>query len=92
MIKRFGLKNLMTGTKDISQYLNEKTFYPATERYWYTHKLLRRSYLTIKRALPNMFHYIENNKIPNTTNGIEGFFSHLKNHLDLHRGLTAANR
>lgn len=74
------------------QYLNEKTFQPLTGRYWYTHKLLRRSYLTIKRALPNMFHYLQNNKIPNTTNGIEGFFSHLKNHLDLHRGLTTANR
>jgi len=74
------------------QYLNEKTLQPLTGRYWYTHKLLRRSCLTIKRALPNMFHYLQNNKIPNTTNGIEGFFSHLKNHLDLHRGLTTINR
>ena len=39
-----------------------------------------------------MFHYLENPKIPNTTNGIEGFFSHLKNHLDLHRGLTTRHR
>lgn len=73
-------------------YLNEKTFQPFTGRYWYTHKLLRRSYRTIKRALPNMFHYLQNSKIPSTTNGIEGFFSHLKNHLDLHRGLTTVNR
>lgn len=74
------------------EYLNEKTINPETERYWYTHKLLRRSYFTIKRALPNMFHYLENHKIPKTTNGIEGYFSHLKNHLDLHRGLTMKNR
>ncbi len=73
-------------------YINEKTNNIETGRYWYTHKLLRRSYATIKRALPNMFHYLANPKIPNTTNGIEGFFSHLKNHLDLHRGLTAKNR
>ena len=73
-------------------YLNEKTFNQDTGRYWYTHKLLRRSYLTIKRALPNMFHYVVNPRIPNTNNGIEGFFSHLKNHLDLHRGLTEKNR
>jgi hypothetical protein len=26
------------------------------------------------------------------TNGIEGYFSHLKNHLDLHRGLTLDHR
>ena len=73
-------------------YINEKTNNTETGRYWYTHKLLRRSYITIKRALPNMFHYLANPKIPNTTNGIEGFFSHLKNHLDLHRGLTTKNR
>lgn len=73
-------------------YLLEKTFNQSTGRYWYTHKLLRRSYLTIKRALPNMFHYLTNPKIPATTNGIEGLFSHLKNHLDLHRGLTLKHR
>lgn len=39
-----------------------------------------------------MFHYLNNPKIPKTTNGIEGFFSHLKNHLDLHRGLTLEHR
>jgi transposase-like protein len=73
-------------------YLQQKTIQQETGRYWYTHKLLRRSYFTIKRALPNMFHYLSNPAIPSTTNGIEGFFSHLKNHLDLHRGLTVKHR
>lgn len=73
-------------------YLQEKTFNPNTGRYWYTHKMIRRSYYTMKRALPDMFHYLYNPKIPATTNGIEGFFSHLKNHLDLHRGLTPKHR
>jgi len=86
-------------TKEIEQwfrrhkdYLQQKSYNETTGRYWYTHKLLRRSYFTIKRALPNMFHYLSNPKIPHTTNGIEGFFSHLKNHLDLHRGLTLEHR
>jgi len=74
------------------QYLRQKTINEQTGRYWYTHKLLRRSYFTIKRAMPNMFHYLTNSRIPSTTNGIEGFFSHLKNHLDLHRGLTVQHR
>ena len=78
--------------KTHKDYLQQKTYNQNTERYWYTHKLLRRSYFTIKRALPNMFHYLVNSKIPSTTNGIEGFFSHLKNHLDLHRGLTSKHR
>jgi transposase-like protein len=73
-------------------YLNEKTYHALTSRYWFKHKLLRRSYYTIKRALPNMFHFLSNPNIPATTNGIEGFFSHLKNHLDLHRGLTTKHR
>ncbi len=86
-------------TKELEQwygrhknYLQEKSYNEKTDRYWYTHKLLRRSYFTIKRALPNMFHYLSNPKIPHTTNGIEGFFSHLKNHLDLHRGLSLEHR
>lgn len=74
------------------EYINEKTINQETDRYWYTHKLLRRSYSTIKSALPNMFHYLKNSNIPKTTNGIEGCFSHLKNHLDIHRGLTTKNR
>jgi AraC-like DNA-binding protein len=73
-------------------YLNEKTYTEDTGRYWYKHKLLRRSYFTMKRALPNMFHYLNNHKIPATTNGIEGYFGHLKNHLDLHRGLSVEHR
>lgn len=73
-------------------YLGEKAYNENTGRYWYKHKLLRRSYFTIKRALPNMFHYLNNGKIPATTNGIEGYFGHLKNHLDLHRGLSVKHR
>jgi hypothetical protein len=74
------------------EYLKEKSFNELTGRYWYRHKLLRRSFFTIKRALPNMFAYLFNSKIPHTTNGIEGFFSHLKNHLDLHRGIKLQHR
>ena len=73
-------------------YLKEVTKNEITGRFWYKHKLLRRSCFTIKRALPNMFHYLENSRIPHTTNGIEGFFGHLKNHLDIHRGLTLDHR
>jgi len=88
----FWIKELKQWHQRHKVYLQEKTVNANTGRYWYTHKLLRRSYFTIKRALPNMFHYLANPAIPHTTNGIEGFFSHLKNHLDLHRGLTIRHR
>jgi hypothetical protein len=90
--KLFWTKELNVWYNRHKEYLSEKTYNTQTGRYWYTHKLLRRSYYKIKRALPNMFHYLNNPDIPKTTNGIEGYFSHLKNHLDLHRGLTPKNR
>lgn len=90
--KLYWIKSLESWHAIHKAYINEKTYNPDTGRYWYTHKLLRRSYQTIKRALPNMFLYLENSDIPRTTNGIESFFGHLKNHPDLHRGLTPKNR
>ncbi len=74
------------------QYIDQKTYQPESQRYWYTHKMVRKSYVTIKNALPNMFHYIEHADIPKSTNAIESYFGHLKNHLDLHRGLTKEHR
>jgi hypothetical protein len=90
--KTYWINLLMSWFQRHKIYINEKTINEITGRYWYTHKLLRRSYFTIKRALPNMFLYIDNPEIPATTNGIEGYFGHLKNHLDLHRGLTKKHR
>jgi len=69
-------------------YLNEKTINQDTGRYWYTHKMVRRSFITIKKALPNMFHYLDNPKIPKTTNGLESFFGHLKSNIGIHKGLS----
>jgi len=69
-------------------FVNEKSYHLNTERYWYKHKLVRRSFMVIKKALPDMFHYLENPRIPKSTNGLESFFGHLKNHLTVHRGLS----
>lgn len=46
----------------------------------------------IKSAIPNMFHFLDNAAIPKTIDGIEGLFSHLKNHLDVYRGLSVEYR
>jgi len=73
-------------------FVNEKSFNPLTGRYWYTHKMVRRSFITIKRALPNMFNYLDNPRIPKSTNGLESFFGHLKDNLSIHRGLSIKHR
>jgi hypothetical protein len=50
--------------------------------------MVRRSFVTIKNALPDLFHYLENPRIPKSTNGLESFFGHLKQNIFIHRGLS----
>jgi len=69
-------------------FVNQKTFKEDTDRYWFTHKSVRKAFIHIKRALPDMFHYLDNPKIPKTTNGLESFFGHLKQNISIHRGLS----
>jgi len=54
--------------------------------------MVRRSFTVITKALPNMFLNLKDNKIPNSTNYLESFFGHLKVNLNVHRGLSLANR
>ncbi len=90
--KQYWIQSLLSWEARFNDFLKEKSYRAETGRYWYTHRLIRRSFFTIKRALPNMFCYLNDSNIPKTTNGIESYFGHLKNHLDLHRGLTKNNR
>ena len=69
-------------------YLNEKTLKIESHREWYTHKMVRRAYIHIKKALPDMFRFLENPRIPKTTNALESFFGHLKENITLHRGMS----
>ncbi len=71
------------------QYLNQKTM-PDDDprRGWFTHKMVRKSFVHIRRALPNLFHYLDNPDIPKSTNTLESFFGHLKTNLRQHRGLS----
>ena len=69
-------------------FVNEKSYKPDTKRYWFTHKQVRKAFIHIKRALPDMFHYLDNPNIPKTTNALESFFGHLKQNITIHRGLS----
>lgn len=69
-------------------YVNHKSFKQETGRYWYTHKSVRKAFIHIRRAYPYMFHYLDNPNIPKTTNALESFFGHLKQNIELHRGLS----
>jgi hypothetical protein len=86
------LVSLVKWHSEFEAYLQEKSFSPATGRYWYKHKMVRRSFNVIRKALSNMFHYLDNSAIPKSTNGLESFFGHLKTHVTLHRGLSKEHR
>ena len=49
---------------------------------------LKKARSMLIRALPDMFHYLDNPNISFTTNGLEGYFSRLKGHYRQHRGLS----
>lgn len=88
----YWIVSLVRWQERFASFINEKSYQPITHRYWYKHKLVRRSFTVIKRALPEMFHYLDNPRIPKSTNGLESFFGHLKGHLNIHRGLTLEHR
>lgn len=56
------------------------------EKGWVFSDLKRARSMLIK-ALPYMFGYLDDQRIPFTTNGLEGYFSRLKRHYRQHRGL-----
>lgn len=49
---------------------------------------IKRARSMLLKALPHMFHYLDNPNIPSSTNGLEGYFSRLKGHYRHHRGLS----
>ncbi len=52
---------------------------------------IKRARSMLLRALPDMFHYLDDPHIPTSTNGLEGYFSRLKSHYRQHRGLRPHN-
>ena len=60
--------------------------------WWYTHRNLRRVIYHIDHALPDMFVYLANTKIPKDSNGLEGRFTDLKHKFKTHRGLKKSKR
>lgn len=84
--------NLYNWHEKHKEFLDQKSYNFDTGRYWYTHKMVRRSFTVIKKALPDMFHYLDNDRIPKSTNGLKSFFGHLKSHITLHRGLSKEHR
>ena len=74
---------------EFGEFLKEKTYNHDTKRWHYTHKRVRSAYRSITRNLELLYTYQKYSElnIPNTTNSLDGSFSHLKDMLRIHRGL-----
>jgi transposase-like protein len=64
----------------------------ALPRSTVAYKDLARTIVLINNALPDMFYYLEDPKVPATTNALEGFHSRLKADYRRHRGLSKEHR
>lgn len=71
------------------EFLKEKTYNPETRRWFYTHKRVRSAYRSLNKNSSILYTYQKYPElhIPNTTNSLDGSFSHLKDMLRIHRGL-----
>lgn len=71
------------------ELLAEKTVDPMTQRWHFTHKRLRSAYRSLETNLPWLFTCQQHPSLclPNTTNSLEGSFTHIKAKLSVHSGL-----
>jgi transposase-like protein len=63
----------------------------SPNRGWVFSDIIRARSMLMK-AIPNLFHYIYNPEIARSTNALEGYFSRVKEHYRLHRGLSKRNK
>ena len=71
-------------------FLNEKSFDPKSGSTFFTHRRLRSAIRSLGHNLPLLFtyHKYPHLGIPNTTNALESHFSHIKDIVRIHRGLS----
>lgn len=76
------------------EFLRERTFSEDKQHWQYTHRRIRSAYRSLQTNLPYLFTYQKYPElhIPNTTNSLDGYFSKLKQLLNMHRGLTVDRR
>lgn len=69
--------------EDNAEYACEKGRIPNTDQTYFIRNDLRKAYVHLRRAIPNLFRYIDCPGLPKTTNALESFFGHIKDQLRL---------
>ncbi len=75
--------------KKWKDFLAEKTVDIFTGKTHFTHQRLRRAFFSVRRNIKPLFTFQFHSKeikIPNTTNSLDGYFTHLKSKLSVHHG------
>lgn len=99
-VKNYGEKGawiawLTRFEKRYGELINQRTYginKEGKKSWWFTHRNLRRAFMTLKTSLPNLFVYLDNPQIGKDTNGLESEFSHLEDKLANRRGLKKSAR
>lgn len=86
--KRIFMRRLDLYIEKYREFLNQKSIAPETGVSFWTHKNLRKAVMSLQRFAPYLFAYETDKDIPKTTNAPEGHFSHIKDVLRVHRGLS----
>lgn len=73
-------------------FLNEKTIHPLTGAWSWTHEGVRVALQSLMRHERYLFTFEHNKNIPQTTNALEGHFSHVRDVAEVHRGLSRAHK
>ena len=73
--------------EDYKEFVFQKGVVSYSHQEYYVHNDLRKAYIHLKRAIPNLFTYIDHPGLPKTTNALEAFFGHIKDQIRSHRGL-----
>lgn len=75
-------------------FLQEKSLVEGMNRWRYTHRRVRSAYHSLRKNLPYLFTFQRYPvlDIPNTTNHCDGLFSHLKQKIGIHRGISKQRR
>lgn len=69
-------------------FLNEKSINPETGISDWTHRELHSAVLSVTTFLPYLFSYEQTKELSQTTNSLEGHFSHVKDIVRIHRGIS----
>jgi hypothetical protein len=69
-------------------FLNEKSINVESGMQDWTHRELRSAVLSVQMFLPYLFSYEKTKELSQTTNSLEGHFSHVKDIVRIHRGIS----